>query len=66
MVLLLLGVIGALASAGVLMLRKREGHDPRMARALAVRIGLSIALFALILFSWFMGWVRPSGIPTGY
>ena len=44
-------VIGALASAGVFMLRKPKENDPRkdrMARALAVRVGLSVALFLFI------------------
>jgi hypothetical protein len=36
-----------------------------MARALAVRVGLSVALFLFVLLSWAMGWVRPGGLPTG-
>jgi len=36
-----------------------------MAKALAVRVGVSIALFLFILFSWYMGWVQPTGLPTG-
>lgn len=68
MVLMLVAVLAALASAGVLMLRK--GRKPgeankSMARALAVRVGLSIALFLFVLFAWHMGWVRPNGIPVG-
>lgn len=69
MVLLMVAVLGALASAGVFMLRKGgEGGDRRsknMARALAVRVGLSLALFLFILLGWYMGWVRPTGIPVG-
>ena len=67
-VLMLVAVLGALASAGVFMLRKPKDKDPRkdrMARALAVRVGLSVALFLFILLSWYMGWVQPTGIPTG-
>lgn len=66
-VLFLLAVVAALASAGVLMLRKGRASDPkgaRMARALAVRVGLSITLFLLVLFSYWMGWIQPSGIPV--
>jgi hypothetical protein len=65
-VLLLIGVMTALASAGVLMLRKGREKDPKgqlMARALAIRVALSVALFLLVLFSWWMGWIRPTGIP---
>jgi Protein of unknown function (DUF2909) len=71
MVLMLIAVLGALASAGVFMLRKdKEGASPErrdrlMARALAVRVALSVALFLLILLSWRMGWVRPTGILAG-
>ena len=65
-VLVMLGILAALASAGALMLRKSRATDPkgqRMARALAVRVGLSVALFALVLFSYWMGWIQPTGIP---
>ena len=70
MVLLMVAVLGALASAGFFMLRKGgSGADRRsknMARALALRVGLSVALFLFILLGWYMGWVRPTGIPTGH
>lgn len=59
-------IIAALGAAGVRMLRRRDGDDPRrMARALAVRVGLSIALFLFILLAWQLGWIQPSGLPTG-
>ena len=66
MVLLMVAVLLALASAGVFMLRKgrREDRKP-MARALALRVVLSVLLFLFILLSWRMGWVRPTGIPVG-
>ena len=37
----------------------------QMARALALRVGLSVALFLLIMLGWAMGWVRPGGLPVG-
>ena len=59
-------ILGALASAGVFMLRG-DKTDPKksrqMARALAVRVGLSVTLFLLILLSWHMGWIQPTGMP---
>jgi hypothetical protein len=67
-VLFLLAVVAALASAGVLMLRGNRADDPRgakMARALAIRVGLSVAIFLLVLFSYWMGWIQPTGIPIG-
>jgi len=62
------GILGALALAGVFMLRDgRDGETKRgnMMRALAVRVGLSVLLFACVLFSWWAGWIQPTGIPLG-
>jgi hypothetical protein len=67
--LALVGVLAALASAGVFMLRRRDevgpghGADKRMARALAVRVGLSVAIFLIVLLAWWMGWITPTGVP---
>lgn len=72
-VLMLVAVLGALAGAGLFMLRKGgESGDSevqrsrRMAKALALRVALSVALFSFILFSWYMGWVKPTGLPVGH
>lgn len=67
-VLLLVCVLAALAGAGVFMLRKGSGapgaaRDTSMARALALRVALSITAFLLVLLAWAMGWIKPSGIP---
>lgn len=62
------GILGALAMAGVFMMREgRDGkpHSGNMMRALAVRVGLSILLFAFILLSWWLGWIHPTGVPLG-
>lgn len=64
-------ILAALASAGVFMMRDgRDGRDGKpktrnMMRALAVRVGLSVLLFVCILLSYWMGWIRPTGIPLG-
>jgi Co/Zn/Cd efflux system component len=60
-----IGILGALAAAGFFMLRKGRGdrRSPNMARALTVRIGVSVALFLIILFCWWMGWIEPTGVP---
>jgi hypothetical protein len=62
-----IGILGALAAAGFFLLRNgRDGkRGPNMARALAVRVGVSVALFLIILFSWWMGWISPTGLPVG-
>ena len=67
-VMALVLVLASLAGAGLFMLRKSGNilsRDKRMARALALRVGLSIALFLFILLSWYMGWIKPTGLPTG-
>jgi hypothetical protein len=67
-VVMLVAVLCALAGAGLFMLRRGDPNKPRgnhMARALALRVALSVALFLFILLSWHMGWVKPTGIPAG-
>ena len=34
-----------------------------MAKALAVRVGLSVTLFLLILLAYALGWIHPTGVP---
>lgn len=68
MVLMLVLVVAALASAGLFMLRRpKDGQtdNRQMARALALRVGLSVALFLFMLLGWSMGWIKPGGLPTG-
>ena len=69
LVIALIGILGALAAAGVFMLRNGSGNKkrgPNMARALAVRVGISVALFLFILLSYWMGWIKPTGLPLGH
>ena len=64
--LALLGIVIVLASAGVFMMRDGRDGKPKagnMMRALALRVTLSILLVAFILFSYWMGWIKPTGIP---
>lgn len=65
-------IIGSLAAALLFMMRggsPQEAGDevkPRanhMARALAFRVGFSILLFAVVLISYWMGWIQPTGLP---
>ena len=51
------------------MLRRSEGEDEamrsrRMARALALRVGLSILLFVLIVCAYLLGYIQPNGLPV--
>jgi len=66
-------IIGSLAAALVFMMRGGTPEDeaadaaPRknhMARALAFRVGFSILLFIVVLISYYMGWIQPTGLPV--
>ncbi len=68
-------ILAALAAAGFFMLRSsgsQEGteheaaaRNSRMAKALAVRIGVSVLLFICVLLAWKLGYIKPSGLPLG-
>ncbi len=59
-IIMLLLIIGSLASAMIYMLR---GNDPKgMARALTYRIGMSVGVFVLLMVFYKLGWVTPHGI----
>jgi len=55
-------IVGSLASALVFLVRDR-GRTRNVARALGVRVGLAVALFLLILFAHWMGWIQSTGVP---
>lgn len=59
-----LAFLGILASLGAafFFLMKDKSKSNRTVKALTMRIGLSVALFLLILFSWYMGWIESTGI----
>ena len=61
-------ILGALGYAGISMLRggrEGRGRPGTMMRALALRVGVSVALFLLLLLAYQLGWIRPTGIPAG-
>ena len=55
---MLLAIVGSLASAAIFMLRGR-GDSQRMAKALTWRIGLSVALFLMLMLGYFLGVFQP-------
>jgi len=62
------GILAALATAGVFMMRDGRDGKPKsgnMMRALAVRVALSVLLFVCILLAYWAGWIQPTGIPLG-
>ncbi len=65
-------ILGSLVTALVFMMRGGEEDSPdggnkppknHMARALAFRVGFSILLFVVVLVSYLMGWIQPTGLP---
>lgn len=67
-VLAFAAILGSLGVALVFMLKRSPdtaqlGTSKRMAWALALRVGLSILLFVLVLTGYQLGWLHPSGLP---
>lgn len=66
-----IAIIGSLVAALVFMMRSPANTEavdqpPRkshMARALAFRVGFSILLFVVVLISYKMGCIQPTGLP---
>lgn len=56
-------IVGSLISAGFFLVRDK-GQSRNVARALTVRISLSVALFLLILIAYKLGWIQAHGIPV--
>jgi len=66
--LVFVGIFASLAFALYFMLK--DGRNGRaksggMARALTVRIGLSVFLFLCMLLAWKLGYIQPTGLPVG-
>jgi hypothetical protein len=52
----LIAIVASLASALWAMLR--PGKDPkRMVKALSLRVGLSVALFLMLMAGYYFGWI---------
>ena len=56
----LLAIVLSLGSA-LLHLVRGKGDSSKMARALTIRVGLSVLLFVLLLVAWMLGWIQPHG-----
>ena len=60
----LIAIVVSLGSALRHLSRGSSEEDSRkMARALTIRISLSLALFALLILAWYMGLISPHGLP---
>jgi len=61
----LAAIVVSLGSALYHLSRGTQKDSAKMARALTVRIVLSIALFALIMLAWYAGLITPHGVIPG-
>ncbi|MGH8140622.1 MAG: twin transmembrane helix small protein [Steroidobacteraceae bacterium] len=55
-------IVASLGSA-LFHLSRGSGTDSRrLARALTIRVGLSVALFVLLMLAWYFGLISPHGL----
>ena len=54
-------IIGSLGSA-LFFLMRDKGKSNNTVRSLAVRVGLSITLFVMILVAYKLGYIQPTGL----
>jgi Protein of unknown function (DUF2909) len=57
----LIAVVAALIIAGVFLYRDR-GRGNRVMVTLGIRVLLSATLVAFLVFSYWMGWIAPTGL----
>jgi hypothetical protein len=60
----LFAIVISLGSA-LFHLSRGTGDSKKMARALTVRVGLSVLLFILLMLAWYNGLITPHGLPAG-
>lgn len=63
-IIVALAFVLILSSLGVALffMMRDKGKSNKTVHALAMRVGLSIALFLMLLASYKMGWIAPTGL----
>jgi hypothetical protein len=59
-VLIFLGILVALGSALISLVK--GGQSDKTARSLTLRVGISVGLFCLLFVLWGLGFIQPHGI----
>jgi hypothetical protein len=59
----LVGIVASLGSA-LFNLSRRASDSRKVARDLTIRVGLSVALFLLLLIAWHLGLIAPHGFAS--
>ena len=60
-IILLLMILASLGS-GLFFLINDQGKNRRTVKALTLRIGLSVALFLLLMLAYALGLIKPNGL----
>ncbi len=60
-VLMLVAIVASLGSA-LFHLTRSGGDSQKMFRSLALRVGLSVGLFILLMIAWATGLITPHGL----
>lgn len=60
--LLLFGIVASLGQALFAMATGGPEASARMVRSLTIRIGLSLALFAVLMIGWHFGVIQPQSM----
>jgi hypothetical protein len=60
-VIILFAIVGSLGSA-LFHLSSGKGDSKKMARALTIRVGLSLVLFILLIVAYYNGLITPHGV----
>jgi hypothetical protein len=60
-VITLFAIVISLGSA-LFHLSRGKGDPKKMVRALTIRVGLSVALFILLMLAWYNGLITPHGV----
>ncbi len=60
-VLILVAIVASLGSA-LFHLSRAQGDSRKLFRSLALRVGLSVGLFILLMVAWSLGLITPHGL----
>lgn len=65
-VAMLVLIVVSLGRALFYLTSRKQDDGVKMVKALAWRIGLSVALFVLLLVAYYSGWIHPHHLAPGY
>ena len=60
-VLMFAAIVASLGSA-LFHLSRKGGDSRKLFRSLALRVGLSVGLFILLMVAWWLGLIKPHGL----